>query len=306
MRKNKWDSFLVSATGIAKIMSNPQGLKNPTQNQRKIYSDFYGKEDLTPKQYSDLEKVILKMERLKDPELSKTAEKYAITRYSWEKYNRGTLPIHPQKAAVEKGKMMEALAISTVEDFSGVKYTQLPNKFVKNSHLFGRCEAISECGSVLLDVKTTWGIHGYLPHHVTKLSASNWFQMQGYLDLYGLETGLVCVVLLNTPDALIAKEIARHTERYELGEIDDEKYSDEMERLSLCYDYSKIPKKRKVITFEVNKEPDVIARIYRKVERIRIFLKEFDKKHVRNRKILTLSEDYGPEDSIELDTDSTS
>ena len=76
------------------------------------------------------------------------------------------------------------------------------------------------------------------------------------------------------------------------GEIDAEKFEESMERLDLNYDYSKIPNSRKIITFQVTREPAFMEKVYKKVEKCREWMAEFDKIHSDNKKIITLSEKY--------------
>jgi len=131
-------------------------------------------------------------------------------------------------------------------------------------------------------------------------------QMQAYLELYNLEFGEVCWVLLNTPPFLLERERTKFTEKYMTGEIDAEKFEENMERLDLNYDYSIIPNKRKIITFTVTRERGFMEKVYQKVKKCREYMAEFDKIHSDNKKIITLSEKYAAnfqEDNPESDTD---
>lgn len=142
--------------------------------------------------------------------------------------------------------------------------------------------------------------------YITTLSVKYWMQMQAYLELYDLEVGEVCWVLLNTPPFLIERERTKFTEKYMTGEIEAEKFEEHMERLDLNYDYNIIPRKRKIITFVVNRERSFMEKVSKKVEKCREWMAEFDKIHSDNKKIITLSDKYASnieEDNTESNPD---
>ncbi len=285
-------------------MTRPKGCTDLTTAQRAVYQKLSVKPELTEKEIETLNVLNAKIQRFNDPELSEAAKKYLIRRYSWEKYNRGTLPSEQKSSFVIKGNELEAEGINILRLRDNTDYEK-PCDFVYNDFIFGRCDIVSKEKRRVIDVKVSWSIHSFLPNHITKLSSKYWWQMQGYLDLYDADVAHVCYILLNTPAHLLERERARHTEKYLFGEIDCEKYEDEMEKCDLCYNYSKIPKKRKIITFEVEREPELMKKVYQKVEKCRLWLSEFDRLHSSNKKIITSVADYAitsKENSSESDS----
>lgn len=285
-------------------MSRPRNCKDLTINQKKTYQILSSKEMLNEKESETLRVLSEKIEQFNDPELSSAAKNYMLTRFSWERYNRGSLSIHQKSCAILKGNELEGDAISFVnahekDDF--IKQTE----FISNDYIFGCCDAISSSGKVT-DIKIAWSIHNFLPKHISKLSDKHWFQMQGYLELYDKEVGEIKYVLLNTLDILLEHERAKCLEKYQLGEIDSEKFEDDMEKLLLNYNYSKVNDNRKIITYVVNRDRELMTRVKRKVELCRNWLLEFDKIHSGNKKIVTLSEQHDTKSkasSTECDTD---
>lgn len=77
-----------------------------------------------------------------------------------------------------------------------------------------------------------------------------------------------------------------------LGEDCREKYDYNMSKLELQYDYNKIPMKRRIIRYEVERYKPLISIVKRKVELCREWLYEFDKVHLLNRNIITSPEHY--------------
>lgn len=309
MKYKNWSKFLISCSGIKDIMTKPRNCTDLTSSQRISYNKIIEKksnsEEISEKEQKTLDVLQAKIDRFNDPELSVAAKKYLIKRYSWSKYNRGTLPTEQKSSFIIKGNELESDGISIVKLRDKVDYEK-PTDFVSNNYLFGRCDIISKEKRKIIDIKVSWGIHSYLPNYLTKLSEKYWWQMQGYMELYGFNKAEVCYILLNTPAHLLERERAKHTEKYLFGEIDSEKYEEEMEKCDLCYDYSKIPSKRKVLTFSIKKEPIIMESVYKKIDKCRDWLNEFDRQHTLNKKILTSASDYAifsKESIIESDSD---
>jgi hypothetical protein len=286
-------------------MTRPKGCTDWTPSQKETVAKLQLKEELNEKEQNTLNVLMAKKERFNNPELSIAAKKYMITRYSWDKYNRGTLPVSEKASCLVKGNDLEADAIKMLSKRDRTKYIR-GEDFVSNDFIFGKCDIYSPDRNKVVDIKVSWGIHSYLPMHITELPAKYWMQMQAYLELYGMEKGEVCWVLLNTPIFLLDRERAKFTEKYMTGEIEVEKFEENMERLELNYDYSKIPNSRKIITFTVDRERGFMEKVYKKVEKCREWMAEFDKLHSDNKRIITLSEKYAAsfqEDNTEYNGD---
>lgn len=305
MKYSDWSRFVVSASSISQIMSRPKGCTDLTNPQKETFARLQIKEDRTEKEQKTFEVLTAKKERFNNPPLSETAKKYLLTRYSWEKYNLGTLPVNEKSSCLIKGNDLEGDAIKMLSKRDRTKYVK-GEDFIYNDYIFGRCDIFSHERKKVVDIKVSWGIHSYLPNHITELSKKYWMQMQAYLELYNLEVGEVCWVLLNTPPFLLDREKTKFTEKYMTGEIDAEKFEEHMERLDLNYDYSKIPNSRKIITFVVHRDRSFMNKVYQKVELCRVWMAEFDKIHSDNKKIITLAEKYvdsSQEDNTEPDAD---
>lgn len=302
---NDWSNFLISASSISQIMARPKGCTDLTTSQKEKFAVLQTRDDLKDHEKKTLEILTAKKERFNNPELSMAAKKYMITRYSWEKYNRGTLSVNDKTSCLVKGNELEADAIKMLSKRDRTKYKK-GEEFISNDFIFGKCDIYSPQRKKVVDIKVSWGIHSYLPNHITELSTKYWMQMQAYLELYNLDFGEICWVLLNTPLFLLDRERNRFTEKYMTGEIDAEKFEENMERLDLNYDYSQIPTTRKIITFAVEREKGFMEKVYQKVEKCRVWLAEFDKIHSDNKKIITLSDKYVAtfiEDNTEPDSD---
>lgn len=304
MENTDWSNFKVSASHISQIMSRPTKCTDLTKGQAEKYKTLSELTELSEKEQETFSVLSEKRERFNNPPLSEAAKKYLLSRYSWEKYNRGSLSVSEKTSSLMKGNELEGDAIKMLSKRDRTKY-QTGTEFINNDFIFGKCDIYSPQRNKVVDIKVSWGIHTYLPNHIIPLSTKYWMQMQAYMELYNLDNAEVCWVLLNTPPFLLERERTKFTEKYMTGEIDAEKFEENMDRLDLNYDYSLIPNKRKIITFTVNREPSFMQKVYQKVQKCRDWLEEFDIIHTKNKKIVTLSDKYIgniQEDNTECDT----
>lgn len=297
---------MVHCSGIYEILKNPKGCTNLTAKQRIIYDKliakdgvFDEKEENTFKHYTD------KINRFNDPELSQSAIKYLIKRYAWEKYNKKTAATGFMRSPAAKGNELEDEAVIMLSELDKVKYIK-PEVSTSNNFILGKCDILCPEQNKIVDIKTAWNINTFLPCLTTQLSRQYWFQMQGYLEIYNADYGEVCFMLLNTPIHLVERERAKYTEKYVFGEINRERYDEEMEKLDLAFNYNKIPEKRRVIRYIINRCPEILPRIYQRVKRCREWLNHFEKVHLTNKRIVTLAEQFinaAKEDNTESDSD---
>lgn len=307
MKYKKWDNFLASASGLQEIMSKPKGCTDLTKSQRANYADLIKRDDLDATERKTLNVLNAKRERFNNPELSASAKKYLTGRYAWDKYGKKHASTGNISSYILKGNELEEEAIKLISKRDKIEYKK-GEDFVYNDYIFGRCDIFSPENNKIVDVKTCWSIYSFMPHYNTKLSLSHWLQMQAYLELYGMDNGEVCYVLLNTPTHLVDREIAKSTDRYLFGEIEKERYEEEVEKCQLAYSYDQIPIKRKIITFEVKKDPNIMSKVYERVEKCREWLNEMEKIHMNNKRVICSLEDYAiqaKENYSESDTPDT-
>lgn len=274
-------------------MSKPKGCTNLTAAQRATYVKLIAKQaesELTEREIGTLDHYVKKMERYADPELSSIGQSYLLKRYAFEKYRKRTAAIGLQRASVEKGTAMEAEAIQLLEEINKTAYIR-PQESSKNEFLLGKCDAIDPKKEEIVETKVLWSMDTFMGNY-KKLPIKIWYQVQGYMDVYNLKRAQVYYVIMNTPVHLLERERARIWQKYLFGEIDREKYEEENERFDLAYTYNTIPAKRRIINFEVDYCAAIFPKVYRRVERGRLWLAEHEKKHMASKKIITLAEEY--------------
>ena len=303
MKYKNWDGYKSYCTGISRLVSRPRGYNDLTKKDVQKRDKLLSKEEKTQEDLDELEFYRLKHENYLFPPLSEAAKDYLVEQYSKEKYNirRASLGglLSP---TVRKGIALESEGVELVSFLDKIKYER-PTDPSNNEYLIGRCDAINPINNKLIDIKVSWNAYNFMSNRKdNKLSFYNWCQMQGYLELYGLNHGQVCFVLVNTPQHLIDQEQATLFKKYTFGEINREKYEQELEKYDSIFDYSKIPINKRVIRFEVEKQPDFIDFVYKKVQMGRDFLNEFERNFLSNKNIITLREDYFDIDTEEDNT----
>lgn len=303
MRYQDWSKFKIHCSGIGDIMSLPRNVTDLTKSQLAKQEKLLLKEDRTEKDNETLEIFRQKRARFLNPPLSETAKSYLVRRYSKEKYNKRVAPVTKQKSPIIKGTALEDEAVKIISDLHKIDYFK-PLEVTENDFMTGKCDILCESHGKIVEIKLTWSAETFFPYLKGQLPKKTWFQAQGYMELYDLDYTEVCYVLVNTPQHLIDQEYANLFKRYTFGEISREKYEDGVESLEGFYNYDNIPLKRRVITFGVERSKECMVVVRKKVDLCRVWLNEFERLHVSNKKIITLPEKYisgSQESDIELD-----
>lgn len=287
-------------------MARPRGCNDLTSRDLKYLNAALEKEEKEPDDLQKIEFYRLKREKFLNPPLSEAAKWYLTERYSTEKYNiRRASTGGLQRPTIQKGVGLEKEGIELVSSIDGIDY-QKPTEKKENEYLIGYCDILCYESKKLVEIKTSWNSSNFMGNRrAKKLTFQQWCQIQGYLELYDIDFGQVCHVLVNTPQHLVEQEKAILFKKYTHDEITRDEYEEKLETYDCIFDFSKIPAARRVIRFDVPRYRDFMPMVYRKVEMSRIWLNEFEREFMANKNILTLPEDYinaTTEDNIEFDT----
>jgi hypothetical protein len=259
MKFKKWDKFKVDCSKIHLLASKPQG------------------KHLVP---------------LLETELSEVCKKYLTDRYLFDRYKASKAPSRVNPIGyVRKGVASEAEAISILSQVDGKDYSKLSG-VVENRFIKGCGDVLCSTGKII-DVKVSWNSSTFAAHRKdNKLSPIYWWQAQGYMELYDVPKAEVAFVLINTPEEIYEKEVTLNLKQYVFGEINREQYEARLEAFSTTFNYSKIPLKKRVIRFEIERLPDVIPVIEARVMKVREWMNEFERSFVASKNILTSPEPY--------------
>lgn len=238
------------------------------------------------KTIADLIEMLPELEKVKDEEvLSETCKAYLIQSYVLSKYGRVREVTTKQMV---KGTITEDDAIRLLSVLDGRVYTKnterVENYFISGTPDLFSGETLCESEEII-DIKSCWDIFTFLKN-VDDLegaeepkSVQYYWQIQGYLALTGAKIGTLAFSLVNTPDSIVEGEKYNLLRRMDVATEEDPSYKAELRKLIANRKYDDIPFADRMLTYSIERNEDDIAAIYKRVERCRAFLAEFEERH---------------------------
>lgn len=279
MAKKDFTDFKIWCSEIHSLFSIPKGIK-PKKPELKKYERLIGSNtEKSEEEIEFLQKMAEKIEIFNDCPLSQTTISALIRQYGRKVYNKKVAAKGDAMSFLKKGTDMESEAVELLSKIDNKSY-QLVTDNIENEYILGRCDII--CPDKIIDTKISWNINAFLKSRTSKLTAKYWYQMQGYMELYNVSEAEVVFLLLNTPPELIEREKVKLQNRFMIGEIDRDKYELDIDNIESAFTYSSIPLNRRVFRYKIKREPQIFDTIYRKVEKARIWLNQFDKEMKTN------------------------
>lgn len=163
---------------------------------------------------------------------------------------------------MDKGIQNEEEAIQMVSERYGLGWLEKNEIHFTNSHMTGTPDIIN--GDIIRDIKCSWDCFSF-PLMETDLNKDYYWQLQGYMELTGINESYVDYVLTNTPDEIITRQIG-----YEAGG-----YGITIEREQEIWDfhtYNTIPIQYRIKSFRVDRNDDDIQSIYNRVDQCRNYI----------------------------------
>jgi hypothetical protein len=108
--------------------------------------------------------------------------------------------------------------------------------------------------------------------------------------LTGAETAEVAYLLMNTPDYILNSEKRRLFERMEAVTEEDAAYKEAENQLVKNLTFDDMPIEDRKISFYVERDDELIAKIPRRVEKCREWLIEIEKMHLTPNEVIKLEE----------------
>ena len=161
---------------------------------------------------------------------------------------------------MDKGIFMEDEAIEfagKILGWEGVKNEVL----FDDTHLTGTPDVILE--GMIVDIKCSWGCFTF-PIFETQPNKDYWWQLQGYMALTGKERSQLVYCLMDMPEDLLERELARSKG------MD----SSEAEEIVRFHTYSNLPDKLRIRKFDIEYDPKAIESIRSRVEECREYYLE--------------------------------
>ena len=210
--------------------------------------------------------------------LSETAKSYLLDVYVQQKYNRRN---DFTNKYVQKGLMVEEDSITLYsrikKSFFKKNEETLSNEFIKGTPDTFIGEDILSAETII-DVKSSWDIFTFFKTFTKDINSDYWWQLQGYMALTGATSSKLAYCLVNTPEMLINDE--KRKLMYKMGAISDENvdYQNACDEMDFYMKYDDIPLKNRLNEFELDRDDEAIANIYKNVAKAREFIFTLDKR----------------------------
>jgi len=303
-KKTDFSQFKVWCSEIHSLLSKPIGVTLPNKTDRKKYERLLNSPD--EKDEKDLYFIRdfdYRVALYNDSPLSKATITALLRQYGWAVYNKKAAPKGDALSFLKKGSDMEQEAVDLLSKIDKEKYTLCSEK-IENDYIVGRCDILCLAKDKIIDTKVSWNVPAFLKSRTSPMSAKYWYQMQGYMELYNVSEAEVAFVLLNTPPELIEREKVKLLNKFMIGEIDRDKYEIDMGNIESSFTYSNIPIKKRYFKLKVKREPQIWDKIYKKVDKARVWMQEFEWELKSNILFVPSGKYLDPEkDNIEPDTE---
>jgi len=213
-------------------------------------------------------------------ELSATAKTHLIETYIKVKYNRRK---EVETKQMLKGKKAELDSLMLLSKTLGY-FLDKNEEHIENGVIIGTPDTfIGESlqkAEVVLDVKTSFDIFTFLNNLDGKLNPDYEKQLQAYMWLTGAEQGYVAFCLVDTPQDMIEEEKRRLLYRLNVISEESPEFKAEWAKKLPLLTYSDIPEPERILLFPVEKDPDFPQKCKDKVSKARLFLQDFEQKHL--------------------------
>jgi hypothetical protein len=203
-------------------------------------------------------------------DLSETAKKYLYKAYAQDIWGKKTDLFNKY---ISKGIQVEDLSIALLNEIDKKEYyknvIQLEDEYFK-----GTPDIIDIKGNKIIDIKSSFNAETYLDNVNSGLLANYEYQIRCYMEMSGITQAEVVFCLVNTPQELINDELFKATRRHNCIELPPEIEKEIINSMK----FEDIPKEQRILRFKIDADEEIVAKMQKKVEKCREYLKEIHKK----------------------------
>ena len=165
----------------------------------------------------------------------------------------------------DKGNEVERESIDLAQDVLDMGFMYKNTEFFENDFLTGTPDVNTD--TCLLDVKSSYDASTF-PFFAEEIPNKDYmYQLQGYMALTGKRKSILAYCLVNTPYDIVEDEIRRAHWKHHL--IDE---SDELrEEVEAKHVFDHIPMEKRIKTFDVRYDKDIVKAIYDRVKECRVY-----------------------------------
>ena len=226
-------------------------------------------------------------------ELSGTAKTYLAKAYIMEFWGRSKDITTKQ---INKGNLAEDEVISLLGFVDNKMYTKNTER-KSNEWISGHADIVDE---IIIDAKASWDAETFIPKLTEPLDKTYYYQLQGYMWLYGRKKGRVSYGLVNCPDMILQNERRKLLFNMNVATELSPEYLEAAMELDRNLIFDDIDPFQRVISIDVDLDEEVISQIPGKVKKARQFLSWLEQQHLSGRKYIPAAKPIIPISSIPI------
>jgi hypothetical protein len=168
----------------------------------------------------------------------------------------------------DKGNEVERESIDLAQDVLDMGFMYKNTEFFENDFLTGTPDVNTD--TCLLDVKSSYDASTF-PFFAEEIPNKDYmYQLQGYMALTGKRKSILAYCLVNTPYDIVEDEIRRaHWKHHLIDESDELRAEVEAKHV-----FDHIPMEKRIKTFDVRYDKDIVKAIYDRVKECRVYYDE--------------------------------
>ena len=163
----------------------------------------------------------------------------------------------------DKGIEVERESIDLVQDNCDFGFMYKNEEHFENDYLTGTPDVNTD--NILLDVKSSYDATTFPWFEEEIPNKDYYYQLQGYMALTGKRKSVLAYCLVNTPFQIVEDEVRRAHWKEHLIDESEELRADVEAR----HNFDHIPPEKRIKTFEVRYDKDVVKAIYERIEECR-------------------------------------
>lgn len=235
---------------------------------------------------------VLELAKDEPLELSDGTKTFCTTLYADIKYGKWNPSKDIGNKYTAKGKAAEAEAIMLVSQLEGELYYKNELQ-VQNAFLKGTPDVIvgdPYNATKIVDVKSPWDSETFFSNLNDELIQQYKFQMMGYMAITNAPIAEVHFCLVDIPGFMWEKERMSLFNRMEVVTDDDVDFKIMEAQLFRNLHFDDMPPEERRIKFVVERDDELIEKIYHQVEKVREYLPIVEKMHLFGRDSVLLNE----------------
>lgn len=165
---------------------------------------------------------------------------------------------------MEKGTMQEEESMTLYSRVTGEIFFK-NKETLRNEYFVGTPDIIH--ADYILDLKTSWDIHTFFKTKLNPINKNYICQLNAYMDLTNKDSAKLVYTLVNTPENLIEDE--KKKARWRLSVIDEDNdpaYIAAVHEIEKNSRFDDIPMEKRYITFELQRDQELIDSMKARVQ----------------------------------------